>query len=154
MKPPRVWMVLVAISSLTISVSAQSYQPNPVHFTGGYNDHAMQKYFQQYDDARNAATNDAELKQFGTTKDELMTVGSNPIGDIREWLLVKAREHTDNKFKIVPGPGGLADTPLGNISLACYEDVMTMFEDIAASKSYALKSKSKGLNKPNKVSDK
>ena len=57
-------------------------------------------------------------------------------GDIRDWLLVKSREHVEHK-----PVDGLADTPLGDISQQCYEDVMRFFTDFDATQKYALKSK-------------
>ncbi|XP_072028215.1 O-acyltransferase like protein-like [Amphiura filiformis] len=58
--------------------------------------------------------------------------------DIRDWLLVKSREYTEGE--VVNGRvDGMAETPLGNISLQCYNDVTRFFLDFEAAQVYALK---------------
>ena len=135
-------LVLGTVASLPTYVYAQKdYEPRHTYFNGGL-DGFVEKHFHQMDTSKGALED--ELKKYFDNPSEVS--GSNPIGDIREWLSVKAKEHRDNEVLFKTRADGLAETPLGDISQQCYDDIVTFFADLDESKLYAVKSKLRYLH--------
>ena len=63
---------------------------------------------------------------------------TSKVTDIRKWLRDKATEKSNGEFELHQD---LAVTPIGNISLQCYNDIMQYASDVQALKLYALRSK-------------
>ena len=117
------------LACLVISTSAQPY--------------SEQLSYQSFNDAFRKhsyiSPGSVDIKSLAESESYPSPSAVNPDDGFRNWLFKKAHENMAN---IKAGDlDGLADTPLGNISQTCYDDVMTFFTDIEAFKTYAMKSK-------------
>lgn len=139
--PGRIFVwALVTVVCCSITVYAQNYnsihnQQNVVTFIDGMNGIALDSHSHRSEGFK------AELEKHKDGSSNGM--GSTPVADFQNWLRVKAKEHREGNVVGITTGGidGLAETPLGNISQACYEDVVTLFADMDASVAYAMKSK-------------
>ena len=102
-------------------------------------------YHTQYHDVGHISSTDYEkidsefLRKIAESEGTPLELASKQHGDIRDWLIEKAREYKGNQVKATIG--GFAATPLGNISQQCYDDVMKFFTDLESLQPYAMKSK-------------
>ena len=117
------------VACLVISTSAQSY--------------SEQFSYQSLNDAFRKHTykspGSVDIKSLAESESYPPPSVVNPDDGFRDWLFHKARE---NMADVKAGDfDGFAETPLGNISQTCYDDVMTFFADTEAYKTYAMKSK-------------
>ena len=79
------------------------------------------------------------LRKIAESEGTPLELASKQHGDIRDWLIEKAREYKGNQ--VTATIDDFAATPLGNISQQCYDDVMKFFTDLESLQPYAMKSK-------------
>ena len=136
-------ILFVAVASANINAKTKYYFPlgEPVRHGIHYNEFSNGQYAHQL-----ASGSSDDESPFDMLKDDPSDLGSNPAEDFQNWLKMKANEYYSEGVT-VSGVDGFAETPLGNISQTCYEDVMTFFVDLDAFQPYAFKSKSLSLLK-------
>ncbi len=119
-------VALVTVAILTISISAQQTKT-------GHGEEVAQKILPKYADGLyfdnpDVSTIDNKfLKEFADL--------DRQYG--RDWLFAAGSKSRQHEAVV----NGLAETPLGNISQQCYDDVSKFTTDIQALQTYALKSK-------------
>ena len=132
--------VVLAIVAFTNSVFAQETTNLKIA------QHAVHKlYNNRYADVVHISSIDYDkidselLHQLAKGEGTPFKIASEQHGDLRHWLIKKAMEYKENQVKGTFH--SFAETPLGNISQQCFDDVMKFFSDVELLQPYAMKSK-------------